>query len=292
MAQENYVEGCSMKRPPLIEVDRFCFWNARFEIYKWRAKVTAIEEAKDLATLPLDELIGKFKVYEMVLDNDGIASKTNKEKVKSLALKAKGNRFQSGNRFGNGAYRFGRGYENNFRNKGGENQDKKKFATIAGDSEDGDEPQNNATCLMEIGSQEVQPNPSISNNDLDIVDLQKENGELLKKVNELKLEVKKLARTKEVIKPCQKCVEHAQKVDSLKSNVSRLQDEALNFSKFQKSSVVLDDMLSRQELSQDKESLGCSKNDKITFYLKLILQTLEVPKHPLEGWKQDTKDIT
>ncbi|GKC29014.1 hypothetical protein Tco_1036308, partial [Tanacetum coccineum] len=57
---------------------------------KWRAKVTAIKEAKDLDTLPLDELINNLKVYEMVLDNDGVASKiTTKEKVKSLALKAK-----------------------------------------------------------------------------------------------------------------------------------------------------------------------------------------------------------
>nr|GFC83458.1 UBN2 domain-containing protein [Tanacetum cinerariifolium] len=53
---------------------------------KWRAKVTTIKEAKDLATLPLDELIGKLKVHEMVLDNDIVASKTTKEKVKSLAL--------------------------------------------------------------------------------------------------------------------------------------------------------------------------------------------------------------
>ncbi|GJX78623.1 hypothetical protein Tco_0326772 [Tanacetum coccineum] len=53
------------------------------------AKVTVIEEAKDLATIPLDELIGNHKVYEMVLDNDGVGSKTTKEKVKSLALNAK-----------------------------------------------------------------------------------------------------------------------------------------------------------------------------------------------------------
>ncbi|GJT83003.1 hypothetical protein Tco_1057345 [Tanacetum coccineum] len=53
------------------------------------AKVTAIEEVKDLATLPLDKLIGNLKFYEMVLDNDGIGSKTTKEKEKSLALKAK-----------------------------------------------------------------------------------------------------------------------------------------------------------------------------------------------------------
>ncbi|GJZ38179.1 DUF4219 domain-containing protein [Tanacetum coccineum] len=63
---------------------------------KWRAKVTAIEEAKDLATLPLNELIGNLKVYEMVLDNDDVASKTTtKEKVKSLALKAKVTREQT-----------------------------------------------------------------------------------------------------------------------------------------------------------------------------------------------------
>ncbi|GJR76637.1 hypothetical protein Tco_0089002 [Tanacetum coccineum] len=59
------------------------------------AKVTGIEEAKYLATLPLDELIGNLKVYEMDLDNDGVASKTTKEKVKSLALKAKVTREQT-----------------------------------------------------------------------------------------------------------------------------------------------------------------------------------------------------
>ncbi|GJR79230.1 retrotransposon protein [Tanacetum coccineum] len=48
------------------------------------------------------------------------------------------------------------------------------------DSEDENEPQNDATCLMAVDSQEVQPKSSISNNDLDTVDLQKENEELLK----------------------------------------------------------------------------------------------------------------
>ncbi|GJY02452.1 zf-CCHC domain-containing protein [Tanacetum coccineum] len=55
---------------------------------KWRAKVTAIEESKDLTSLSLDELIGNLKVHEMIIKKD---SEIVKEKVerKSLALKAK-----------------------------------------------------------------------------------------------------------------------------------------------------------------------------------------------------------
>ncbi|GJU27400.1 hypothetical protein Tco_1166021 [Tanacetum coccineum] len=56
---------------------------------KWRLKVTVIKESKDLSTLPLDELIGNLKVYEVVLEKDLEISKNKKEKYKSLALKAR-----------------------------------------------------------------------------------------------------------------------------------------------------------------------------------------------------------
>ncbi|GKA81493.1 hypothetical protein Tco_0788185 [Tanacetum coccineum] len=56
---------------------------------KWRPKVTAIEESKDLSTLPLDELIGNLNFYEVVLEKDSEISKNKKEKYKSLALKAR-----------------------------------------------------------------------------------------------------------------------------------------------------------------------------------------------------------
>ncbi|GJW06239.1 zf-CCHC domain-containing protein [Tanacetum coccineum] len=56
---------------------------------KWRPKVTAIEESKDLSTLPLDELIGNLKVYEVVLEKDLETSRNKKERYKSLALKAR-----------------------------------------------------------------------------------------------------------------------------------------------------------------------------------------------------------
>ncbi|GJU55941.1 zf-CCHC domain-containing protein [Tanacetum coccineum] len=54
---------------------------------KWRPKVTAIEESKDLSTLPLDELIDNLKIYEVVIEKDSEISKSKNEKYKSLALK-------------------------------------------------------------------------------------------------------------------------------------------------------------------------------------------------------------
>ncbi|KAH9703924.1 hypothetical protein KPL70_011269 [Citrus sinensis] len=51
---------------------------------EWRPKRTAIEEAKDLNTLPLDDLIGSLISYE----EDLAAEKGHEEKKKSIALKA------------------------------------------------------------------------------------------------------------------------------------------------------------------------------------------------------------
>ncbi|GJW76719.1 hypothetical protein Tco_0138401 [Tanacetum coccineum] len=271
MAQENYFEGCSLKRPPFLEPNGFCFWKARFETYvkskdidlchtliithqgnsqvkncnidiltkeyekfsiynkelldsgftrfnaivtclkslnsdyssknhvrkflralllKWRAKVTTIEEAKDLATLYLDELIGNLKVYEMVLDNDSVTSKNTKEKVKSLAFNDKVTR---------------------------------------------EETSNDNECQDESDEEESEAFNLLARN-----------------FRKFFHKVKKLFN-KEVVEPCQKCVELTQEVDSLTSNVSKLQDEALNISKFKSSSIALDDILSRQKLSQDEE---------------------------------------
>nr|GFB39330.1 UBN2 domain-containing protein [Tanacetum cinerariifolium] len=56
---------------------------------KWRAKVTAIKELKDLTSLSLDELIGDLKVYEVIIKNDFEMIKGKREQNRSLALKAK-----------------------------------------------------------------------------------------------------------------------------------------------------------------------------------------------------------
>nr|GEU37117.1 retrovirus-related Pol polyprotein from transposon TNT 1-94 [Tanacetum cinerariifolium] len=55
---------------------------------KWRAKVTTIEESKNLTSLSLDELIGNLKVLEMIIKKDSKIVKAKGER-KSLALKAK-----------------------------------------------------------------------------------------------------------------------------------------------------------------------------------------------------------
>ncbi|GJW70045.1 hypothetical protein Tco_0126962 [Tanacetum coccineum] len=56
---------------------------------KWRAKVTTIEESKDLTSLSLDELIENLKVYEMIIKKDSEMVKGKREQNRSLALKAK-----------------------------------------------------------------------------------------------------------------------------------------------------------------------------------------------------------
>ncbi|GKE94117.1 zf-CCHC domain-containing protein [Tanacetum coccineum] len=66
----------------------FARFNTIITSLKWRAKVTAIEESKDLTSLSLDELIGNLKVHEMIIKKDSEIVKAKVER-KSFALKAK-----------------------------------------------------------------------------------------------------------------------------------------------------------------------------------------------------------
>ncbi|GKB86458.1 zf-CCHC domain-containing protein, partial [Tanacetum coccineum] len=56
---------------------------------KWRAKVTVIEESKDLSSLVLDELISNLKVHDVVMKKDSEIYRGKKERIKFIALKAK-----------------------------------------------------------------------------------------------------------------------------------------------------------------------------------------------------------
>ncbi|GKA51885.1 hypothetical protein Tco_0745081 [Tanacetum coccineum] len=56
---------------------------------KWHAKVTTIEESKDLTSLSLEELIGNLKVYEAIIKKDSEMVRGKRKQNRSLALKAK-----------------------------------------------------------------------------------------------------------------------------------------------------------------------------------------------------------
>ncbi|GJW51949.1 zf-CCHC domain-containing protein [Tanacetum coccineum] len=126
MDSDKYLEGQSMQRPPLFKSDfepiqqnpktkldevipfekqsddlkkriakalDECYSSKNYvrkflrALYpKWRAKVTAIEESKDLTSLSLDELIGNLKVHEMIIKKDSEIVKARGER-KSFALK-------------------------------------------------------------------------------------------------------------------------------------------------------------------------------------------------------------
>ncbi|GJR60936.1 zf-CCHC domain-containing protein [Tanacetum coccineum] len=110
---------------------------------RFNAIVMTIEEAKDLSTLPLGELIGNLKVYEMVLDNDRVALK---RKVRDKGGKS--------SRRERECYNYG---SMNHLASNCPKPNNKAFVSVTwSDSEDDDEPQNNTTCLMAIDSQEAQ----------------------------------------------------------------------------------------------------------------------------------------
>ncbi|GJZ52311.1 hypothetical protein Tco_0606826 [Tanacetum coccineum] len=64
-------------------------FSLRLLTSKLKRKVTGIEESKDLSSLAIDELIGNLKVHEVVMEKDSEIYKGKKERVKSIALKAK-----------------------------------------------------------------------------------------------------------------------------------------------------------------------------------------------------------
>ena len=54
----------------------------------WESRVTSIEEAQDLATLPTDVLIGKLLTHELSIKQRGEEQVEKEENKKAIALKA------------------------------------------------------------------------------------------------------------------------------------------------------------------------------------------------------------
>ncbi|GJX30833.1 hypothetical protein Tco_0240688 [Tanacetum coccineum] len=109
---------------------------------------------------------------------------------------------------------------------------KEALETLAWRCDESAHEEMNESCLMAFGSQEGKRT------------LQHETNKLASRAKDLLLEFDEIKgiKTKEVVEPCLSCEKLTHVVDSLKDDVLRLEDEALSFLKFKKSSDTLDHM--------------------------------------------------
>ncbi|GKE51732.1 hypothetical protein Tco_1486888, partial [Tanacetum coccineum] len=231
---------------------------------KWRAKVMAIEESKDLSSLALDELIGNLKVHEVVMEKDSEIYRGKKERVKSIALKAK--------------------KESSVDETLTSGSDDEEYAIARNDTED---KTNDEACLMAQSSNEVtlnssyySDNASALDNDsmkieydnlceisLKIIDknkiLKTKRDLLEKEILELNEKIKKLERNKEIDIMCKS-------YEELKLENARLKETQVKFVKFDKRANSLREMLNNQKSSSCKIGLGFDSSKSSTSGTKPI----------------------
>ncbi|GKB06454.1 hypothetical protein Tco_0834687 [Tanacetum coccineum] len=191
---------------------------------KWRAKVMAIEESKDITSLSLDELIGNLKVHEMIIKKDSEIVKAKVER-KSLALKAK------------------------------------KESSDEECSTSGSEDEEYAMAIRDFKNFFKRKDDLILENEYDKLckmslkiitknkRLKATSDSLEKKISTLKEKVSTLEKNKDVDLECVKC--HMLKIEN-----EKLKKEDLKLTKFEKSTHCLNDMLNNQKPSGEKLGLG------------------------------------
>nr|GEZ18353.1 hypothetical protein [Tanacetum cinerariifolium] len=242
---------------------------------KWRAKVTGIEESKDLTSLSLDELIRNLKVYEMIIKKD---SKIVKEKVdrKSHALKAK-KEYSDEECLTSGSedeeYVMAvRDFKKFFKRR-----DKNQRAFFRGSwsdsGEEDDEKVKDETCHVAHASNEVCFESSYFSDENSLIDdlaldneydklrkislkiitknkrLEATRNSLENELRELKIKLSTLEKNQGVNLDCAKC--HTLKIEN-----EKLKEESTRLNKFEKSTHCLNKMLSNQKPSGDKLGLG------------------------------------
>ncbi|GJV24831.1 zf-CCHC domain-containing protein [Tanacetum coccineum] len=268
-------------------------------------KVTTIEESKDLSSLALDKLIDNLKVHEVVMEKDFEIYRGKKERVKSIALKAKKESSDdetstSGSDDEEYAMAKGKSDRKCFRcgdpnhligdcPKPSHNKDQKAF--IGGfwsDSEnDAEDKTNNETCLMAQSPNEVTLNSSHysdSASSLDNDSMQIEYNSLceisLKIINKNKiLKTKRNLLEKEILELNEKIkkLERNKEIkitckscDEIKLENAKLKKTQVKFVKFDKSANSLREMLNNQKSPNCKIGLGFDSDKASTSGTKTI----------------------
>ncbi|GKE81425.1 hypothetical protein Tco_1551425, partial [Tanacetum coccineum] len=258
---------------------------------KWRAKVTTIEESKDLSSLALDELIGYLKVHEVVMEKDSKIYRGKKERVKSIALKAKKDSSDdetSTSGSDDEEYDMAKGKSIRKCHKCGDpnnligdcpkpsrNEDQKAF--IGGSWSDSKnnvkDKTNDETCLMAQSSNEVTINSSYYSDNASSLDndsMQIEYDSLceisLKIINKIKiLKTKRDLLEKEILELNEKIIklERSKEIEiacksceELNLENTKLKETQVKFVKFDKSANSLREMLNNQKSPSCKIGLG------------------------------------
>ncbi|GKB44359.1 hypothetical protein Tco_0889301 [Tanacetum coccineum] len=218
---------------------------------KWRAKVTAIEELKDLTSLSLDELIGNLKAKKESSDEECLTSRSEDEEYAMTV------------------------------------RDFKKFFKRRDSGKEDDEKAKDETCLVAQASNKVcyyssyfsDENSSIDDFTLDneydklckmslkIITKNKQlkaiRNSLESELSKLKLKLYTLENYKGVDLECINC-------QSLKIDNEKIKEEALKLTQFEKSTHCLNEMLSNQKPFGDKLGLVLNSFEASTSGTKKI----------------------
>ncbi|GJW69921.1 zf-CCHC domain-containing protein [Tanacetum coccineum] len=258
---------------------------------KWRAKVTAIEESKDLSSLALDELIGNLKVHEVVMEKDSKIYRGKKERIKSISLKAKKESSDDETLTSESDYKeyvmAVRNFKKFFRRKGKfvrqPREEKKSFRQRdekKGNSDRkcfrcGDPNHLIGDCLKPSHNKDKRPSLEVlgaiakmtSKTKLTIKLVSWLNCQmrdlLEKEILELNEKIKKLEKSKEIEIPCKSCEE-------LKSKNAKLKETQVKFVKFDKSTNSLKEMLNSQKSPSCKIGLGFNSSKASTSETKIM----------------------